>query len=72
MRSKNICEPIVKKMWEPRHVTTLQASMACHRDFYFLYIYIIYNLVTLRVSRFFACIGTNFLLHFCEHPFGPL
>jgi hypothetical protein len=27
-----ICEPIVPKMWEPRHLTTLWAFMACYRD----------------------------------------
>jgi hypothetical protein len=27
-----ICEPIVWKMWEPRPLTTLWASMACYRD----------------------------------------
>jgi hypothetical protein len=27
-----ICEPIVKKMSEPRSLTTLWASMACYRD----------------------------------------
>jgi hypothetical protein len=27
-----ICEPIVQKMWEPRLLTTLWASMACYKD----------------------------------------
>jgi hypothetical protein len=27
-----ICEPIVKKMWEPQRLTTLWVSMACYRD----------------------------------------
>jgi hypothetical protein len=27
-----ICEPIVKKIWKPRRLTTLWASMACYRD----------------------------------------
>jgi hypothetical protein len=27
-----ICEPIVWKMWEPRHLTTLRASKACYGD----------------------------------------
>jgi hypothetical protein len=27
-----ICEPIVKKMWEPRCLTTLWASTACYRE----------------------------------------
>jgi hypothetical protein len=34
-----ICEPIVKKMWEPRPLTTLWAVTACYRDsFTFFYI----------------------------------
>jgi hypothetical protein len=27
-----ICEPTVKKMWEPRRLITLRASTACYRD----------------------------------------
>jgi hypothetical protein len=27
-----ICEPIVLKMWMPRHLTTLWASTACYTD----------------------------------------
>jgi hypothetical protein len=27
-----ICEAIVYKMWEPRRLATLWASMACYRD----------------------------------------
>jgi hypothetical protein len=27
-----ICEPIVQKMWEPRYLTILWATMACYRD----------------------------------------
>jgi hypothetical protein len=27
-----IYEPIAKKMWEPRRLTTLRASTACYRD----------------------------------------
>jgi hypothetical protein len=27
-----ICEPIVKKMWEPRRLATIWASTACYRD----------------------------------------
>jgi hypothetical protein len=26
-----ICEPVIKKMWEPERVTTLWASTACYR-----------------------------------------
>jgi hypothetical protein len=33
-----ISEPIAQKMWEPRRLTILLASMACYRDnFTFLY-----------------------------------
>jgi hypothetical protein len=31
-RPPAICEPIVYKMWEPQHLTTLWAFMACYRD----------------------------------------
>jgi hypothetical protein len=27
-----VCEPIVYKTWEPRHLTTLRAFTACYRD----------------------------------------
>jgi hypothetical protein len=27
-----VCEPIIKKMWEPQHLKTLWASTACYRD----------------------------------------
>jgi hypothetical protein len=27
-----ICEPIIYKIWEPRHVTTLWAFTACYKD----------------------------------------
>jgi hypothetical protein len=37
-----IYEPIVKKMWKPRRLTTLWASTACYRDsFTFFYVYIL-------------------------------
>jgi hypothetical protein len=26
------CEPVIKKMWEPRRLTTLWARMSCYRD----------------------------------------
>jgi hypothetical protein len=32
-----ICEPIVKKMWEPRRLTALWASTACYRDSFTLF-----------------------------------
>jgi hypothetical protein len=33
-----IYEPIVKKIWEPRRLTTLWAFMACYRDSYTFYV----------------------------------
>jgi hypothetical protein len=27
-----ICEPIIQKMWEPRHLATFWAFMACYTD----------------------------------------
>jgi hypothetical protein len=33
-----ICEPTVYKMWQPRHLTTLWASMACYRDTFAFYL----------------------------------
>jgi hypothetical protein len=34
-----ICEPIVYKMWEPQHLTTLWASTACYRDSFTFLLY---------------------------------
>jgi hypothetical protein len=31
-----ICEPIVYKMWEPQHLTTLWVSTARYRDIYLI------------------------------------
>jgi hypothetical protein len=42
-----ICEPIVYKMWEPEHLTTLWASTACYRDSFtllFTHLQFSYNL----------------------------
>jgi hypothetical protein len=36
----DICEPIVKEMWEPRRLTTLWASTACYRDNFTFYCFI--------------------------------
>jgi hypothetical protein len=27
-----ICEPIIQKIWDPRHLTTLWASASCYSD----------------------------------------
>jgi hypothetical protein len=33
-----ICEPIVYKMWEPQHLTTLRVSTARYRDTFTFYL----------------------------------
>jgi hypothetical protein len=40
-----ICDPIVYKMWEPRHLTTLWASTASYRDSFtfFTFLTCMYN-----------------------------
>jgi hypothetical protein len=40
-----ICEPIIYKMWEPPHLTTLWVSTACYRDSFTL------NLDAMKSSR---------------------
>jgi hypothetical protein len=35
-----ICELVVWKMWEPRHLTTLWASTACYTDNFIFYLFI--------------------------------
>jgi hypothetical protein len=32
-------EPIVQKIWDPRHLTTLWPSMACYRDSFTIVLY---------------------------------
>jgi hypothetical protein len=34
----DICKPTVYRMWEPQHLTTVSASMACYRDRFTFYI----------------------------------
>jgi hypothetical protein len=35
-------------MWDPQHLTTLWASMACYRDNFYIYIYILHFLLFYR------------------------
>jgi hypothetical protein len=35
-----ICEPIVRKMWEPRRLTTLRASTACYMDSFTFFLHL--------------------------------
>jgi hypothetical protein len=37
-----VCEPIVYKMWEPQHLTTLWVSTAGYRDTFTFFIYYIF------------------------------
>jgi hypothetical protein len=38
-----ICEPIILKMWEPRRLTTLWASMVCYRDNFTFLPFVLYE-----------------------------
>jgi hypothetical protein len=46
-----ICEPIVKIMWEPQHLTTLWASTACYRDTFTFLLFTFTYLNALLVKR---------------------
>jgi hypothetical protein len=51
-----ICEPIVQKMWEPQHLTTLWASTACYRPVTLpLYIYIYIRLEEYGSGLIISC-----------------
>jgi hypothetical protein len=64
-----ICEPIVYKMWEPQHLTTLWASTACYRDtFTFLYRTIPVSFLVL--SRWLAAI--DLCIHHKRYYFIPV
>jgi hypothetical protein len=47
-----ICEPIFKKMWDPRPLTTLWAPTACYRDSVSFF-----TLVTILISQATLNIG---------------
>jgi hypothetical protein len=38
-----ICEPIIYKMWEPRYVTSLWVSTACHRNGFTLFTFYFFS-----------------------------
>jgi hypothetical protein len=42
-----ICVPVAKKMWEPRHLTTVWAFTACYRDIFTSTLYIMLHMFTL-------------------------
>jgi hypothetical protein len=43
-----ICEPIVYKMWEPQHLTTLWSSTVCCRDNFALTFYTVISFILIR------------------------
>jgi hypothetical protein len=45
-----ICEPVLKKMWEPRRLTTLWTSRACYRDSFILFFSYLYAVCQLTSS----------------------
>jgi hypothetical protein len=50
----SICEPIIKKMWEPRRLTAQWTSTACYRNIFiylFYFILNVYMIVTIELSR---------------------
>jgi hypothetical protein len=38
-----ICEPIVQTLWDPRHLTTLYASMACYGNSLLSFFFLLYR-----------------------------
>jgi hypothetical protein len=59
-----IYEPVVKKMWEPRRLTTLWASMACYRDTFpfFIYVVIVVSNVVVTTDTVILIITVTYLL----------
>jgi hypothetical protein len=56
-----ICEPIVKKIWEPRRLTTLLASMAFYKDSFTFYLCFIKANVHLTMCQMlWACVEEKF------------
>jgi hypothetical protein len=66
-----ICEPIVYKMFEPRSLTTLRASMACYRDSFIFYLYwsLQYILDYFRILFMLGRVSTKLLQD--AKPFNP-
>jgi hypothetical protein len=48
-----ICRPIVKKMWDPRRLTTLWTSTACYRD-NFTFIFLLKEEIEKKVMIIFS------------------
>jgi hypothetical protein len=46
-----ICDPIVWKMWEPRRITIIWASMACYWDRFTLFYYIFTDICLERLKK---------------------
>jgi hypothetical protein len=59
-----ICEPIVKKIWEPRPLTTLWASTACYMDsFIFLLLSFLGHIPSLKRFRMLCSARRYFSTH---------
>jgi hypothetical protein len=50
-----ICEMTVYKMWEPRRLTTLWASTACHKDSFIFLRHLIHNVEKYKFDFIIAC-----------------
>jgi hypothetical protein len=57
-----ICEPIVKKMWEPRRLTALWATTACYRD---SFTFIIIIIIIIIMYFIFSPVNANFNFFNC-------
>jgi hypothetical protein len=60
-----VCEPIVSKMWKPRHLTTLWVSTACYRDNLTLPVNYFQQVELLsRTTRFGICVPSSGLVFY--------
>jgi hypothetical protein len=50
-----ICESIVQKMWKPRRLTNLRASMTSYRDSFTLFFYVSFKYNSV-IIRYFSCL----------------
>jgi hypothetical protein len=46
-----ICEPIVLKMWEPRRLTILWVFIACYRDIFTFFTYIVQKMTVAQLAK---------------------
>jgi hypothetical protein len=57
-----ICEPIVLKMWEPQHLTTLWVSTACYRDTFTPFTYYVLGRSWL-IFQYRFCRNDNYIIY---------